>query len=169
VPDSEITTEVVSGQASLTVAGGSGYFVGDVESLGFVDLPLVGEVSGTTSRAGDLLSADVQFSGLTWTEDGSEVSLDGVFMVAGDVDGFVINASSAVFFPGWTPNVEFDLEEITVARGELGACFLPDGGTVTMERDDYDATIAYSPEVASSGTVTITYGDRDPETFSPCP
>ena len=169
LPDSGITADLISGSAVITVAGGSGVFVGDVESMGFADLPLVGEVSGSTSRAGDLLSADVEFVGLTWTEEGTEVSLDGLLEIAADADGFLLNASSATFFPGWAPVVELDLEEVTVARGELGACFVPDGGIARMERDSWDATIAYSPDVASSGTVTITFGDRDPETSSPCP
>ncbi len=169
VPESGVTTELVSGKAVVTVAGGSGVFVGDLESLGFADLPLMGEVSGSTSRAGDLLSADVEFVGLTWTEDGTEVSLDGLLEVAADADGFVLNAASATFFAGWNPIVEVDMEEVTAARGDLGACFVPDGGTIRMERDSWDATIAYSPDVASSGTVTVTFGDRDPETATPCP
>lgn len=169
VPDSGITTELVSGQAVVTVAGGSGVFVGDLESLGFENLPLVGEVSGTTSRAGDLLSADVEFVGLTWTEDGREVTFDGLLEVAADGGGFVLNAASATFFAGWDPIIEVDLEEVTVARGELGACFVPDGGTIRMERDSWDATIVYSPDVAASGAVTVLFGDRDPETAVPCP
>ena len=169
VPDSGITAELVTGQAELTVASGSGYFVGDVAGLGFVDLPLIGEVSGTTSRAGPLLSADVQFAGLTWTENGSEVTFDGLFEVAADADGFVLNASSAAFFPGWEPEVELDLVEVTAVRGALGACFVPDGGTIQLERDGYEAALAYSPGVAETGTVTVTFEDRDPETYSPCP
>ena len=169
VPDSGITPDLISGQATLTVAGGSGVFVGDIESPGFENLPLVGEVSGTTSPAGDLLSADVELAGLTWTASGNEVTFDGLLEVAADADGFVLNTASATFFAGWDPIVELDLVEVTVARGELGACYVPDGGSARMERDSWDATIVYSPDTATNGSVTVAFTDRDPEPAIPCP
>jgi hypothetical protein len=167
-PASGITDETLGGAVQLTVAGGSGVFVGDLESMGFENLPLVGEISGSVSRAGDLLSADVEFRGLTWTEDGSEVVADVLFEIAADADGFVFNASAANFMPGWQPDILFELEEVTATREGLGSCFVPDGGTLLLDRDSYTATIVFSEETASSGDVQIDYNDRDSEPFSPC-
>lgn len=169
VPDSGITGELISGQATLTVAGGSGVFIGDLETLGLPDLPLIGEVSGTTSRAGDLLAADVQFAGLSWTLNGRDVTLDALFEVSADPDGLVLDASSGSFVPGPDVVVDFDVDGVGAAWGTMGACFVPAEGTIALERDTYTATIAYSPETAESGRVTVLFGDREPESLAPCP
>ena len=169
VPSSGVTTEPIGGTVTLVVAGGMGVFAGEVQSFGFSDLPMVGELSGDVVRAGDLLSADVEFEGLNWTEAGTDNTLDALFEIEADDGAFLLNARTGSFLRGQPLAVEFDLEEVGTSAGAMGACFVPEAGTIRLERGAATATLTYTADSASSGSVGISYNDRDPETLTPCP
>jgi len=169
VPDSGTTTEPISGMARLIVAGGSGDFIGELQSLGFQDLPVVGEVSGSVTRAGDLLSADVQLTGLTWTDDGSDNAIDALFELSADSEIFEVNVSAGDFVRGPPPDLLFELVDVQVPRGGMGACFVPQAGSAQLERLAATANLDFSSEAASSGVVSVSYNDRDPDTLTLCP
>lgn len=168
-PASGITPDTVGGVARLTVAGGMGVFVGDVQAFGFDDLPLTGELSGDVSRAGDLLGADLDWASLGWAEGGADNVLDVLIEIEGDSDGFMFNVSSGRFMRGQDIEVDFDLVDVTVAHGALGSCFVPDGGSLSVVRLGAEATLEFTPDSASSGDVRATFNERDPETIRPCP
>lgn len=170
VPESAITLDSIGGNVDLVVAGGMGTFVGDVQAFGFADLPLVGSLSGDTSRAGDLLAADIDLENLGWTADGVDNTLDVLFEIEADSDGFLLNAGPATFLRGQPPEVFFHVEDVTVSRDGMGACFVPDGGSIRMERLAATATIAFSEEAAASGAISVVFNDREEaETFALCP
>ena len=178
-PESGITPDTVGGVVRLTVAGGMGVFVGDVQAFGFDDLPLTGEVSGDVSRAGDLLGADVDWVGLSWAEDGEDNTIEALIEIEGDEDGFLLNATSGRFLRGQNVEIDFDLEDASVARGSMGTCFVPDGGSLSLvrlggrarrrRRGPAPPTLEFTPDAASSGDVRASFNERDPETISPCP
>ncbi|MCP4869011.1 MAG: hypothetical protein GY898_09880 [Proteobacteria bacterium] len=170
VPESEITLDAIGGNVDLIVAGGMGTFVGDVQALGFADLPLVGSLSGDTSRAGDLLAADIDLESIGWTADGVDNTLNILFEIEANTDGFLLNAGPATFLRGQPPEVFFHVEDVTVPRDGMGACFVPDGGVIRMERLAATAIITFSEEAASSGSISVVFNDREePETFALCP
>jgi len=170
VPQSGITLDPIGGSVDLVVAGGMGTFVGDVQAFGFADLPIVGALSGDTSRQGDLLSADVDLENFGWTADGVDNTLDILFEIEADSDGFLFNAGPATFLRGQPPETFFGVEDVTAPRDGVGVCFVPDGGSIRMERLAATATITFSEESAASGSVSVVYNDRDePETFVLCP
>lgn len=168
VPTSGLTEDFLSGSVSLTLAGGSGVFVGSLHSLGFTDLPVVGSLSGQVTRAGDLVSADIEFSEVSWTEDGLANSVDALFEVSIDGDEVLLDVASAVFVRGNPPEFRVDLEGITPAPLALGSCWVPDGGQIVLERDAATATLSYSEVAHASGEVPVAYGSRDPVTIDPC-
>ncbi len=170
VPESGITTETIGGTVDLVVAGGLGAFVGEVQTFGFENLPLVGDLSGDASVAGDLAGADVELTGLGWTSDGVDNSLDILFEIEGDADGFILNAGPATFVRGQPPELFFHVEDVAVPRDGMGACYVPTSGQIRMERLGATATLTFSEEVAASGSVSVVYSDReDPDTFALCP
>jgi hypothetical protein len=170
VPESAITLDSIGGSVDLIVAGGMGVLVGELQAFGFTDLPLSGSLSGDTSRAGDLLSADIDLEGLSWTEGGVENTLDLLFEIEADTDGFLLNAGPATFVRGQPPEFFFWVEDVTVPRDGMGACFVPDGGSIRIERLGATAAITFSEETAASGSVSVIYNDTDePDTFALCP
>jgi hypothetical protein len=158
----------LSGSVSLTLAGGSGVFVGELHSLGFPDLPILGSVSGQVSRAGDLITADIEFSGLVWTDDGLEDSFDGLFEVSIDGEDILLNVTSASLVRGAVPEFRVDLEDIVPAPTSLGACWIPSEGQIVLEREAASATLSYSEVAYATGEVPVAYGSRDPVTLEPC-
>ena len=158
----------LSGSVSLTLAGGSGVFVGEIHSLGFPDLPVLGNVSGQVSRAGDLVTADIEFSTLTWTDDGLDNSFDGLFEISLDGEDILINVASASLVRGAVPEFRIDLEDIIPAPMSLGACWIPAEGQIVLEREAASATLSYSEVAYATGEVPVAYGSREPVSLEPC-
>jgi hypothetical protein len=158
----------LSGSVALTLAGGSGVFVGDVNSLGFPDLPILGSVSGQVSSAGDLVTADIQFSDLIWTEDGLENTIDALFELSIDGESIRMNVASGTFLRGGAPEFRVDLEDIIPEQSSLSSCWIPSDGQIVLEREAASATLRYSEVSFATGEVPVEYGSRDPATVEPC-
>ena len=158
----------LSGAVSLTLAGGSGVFVGDVNSMGFSDLPALGAVSGEVSRAGDLVTADIEFSGLVWTDSGLENTFDGLFELTVDGDDVLMNVAAAEVIRGGVPEFRVDLEDIVPGEASMGPCWVPADGQIVLEREAASATVSYSEVAQATGEVPVEYGSRDPATIEPC-
>lgn len=159
----------LSGSVSLTLAGGSGVFVGELLSLGFPDLPVLGSVSGQVSRAGDLVTADIEFSDLIWADDGLDNTWNGLFEISIDGDDILINVASASLVRGGVPQFRIDLEDIVPVAGSLAACWIPNAGQILLEREAASATLSYSEVAHATGEVSVVYGSREPVTIVPCP
>lgn len=158
----------LSGSVALTLAGGSGVFVGDVNSLGFPDLPVLGSVSGQVSSAGDLVTADIEFSDVVWTDDGLENTIDALFELSIDGDSIQMNVASGTLIRGGIPEFRLDLEDITPEQGSLSSCWIPADGQIVLEREAASATLSYSEVSFATGEVPVEYGSRDPVTVEPC-
>jgi hypothetical protein len=168
-PSSGLLAEDLVGSATLTVAAGSGVFVGTLDGLGFGGEGASGGVSGNSSVAGELASADVQFDGLSWAADERENVLDGVFEGSADAASITLVADDAdVLHGGDEPVFRAWLDEATVARGALGPCSIPTAGSLRLERELVSATMTFSEEAASSGSVPISYSDRDAGALALC-
>ena len=168
LPESGLFELGLLGSASFTLAGGSGVFVGEVTSLGFPDLPLLGSVSGQVSRAGDLVSADLEFSDLVWTDSGLENRFDGLFELSIDGEDILLNLAAGRMLRGGEPHFRVDLEDIVPAPLSMGPCWLPISGQATLERDQDTAMMTFTETTGSNSEVEVEYGSRDPAMIEPC-
>lgn len=166
--DTGLSATGLSGSVTITLAGGSGVFVGDVHSLGFPDLPVLGSVSGQVSRAGNLVTADIEFSSVSWTDSGLDNVWNGLFEITIDNNDILMNVSSGSMLRGGAPEFEVDLQDIVPAPNSLGACWVPEGGQIILEREGANATVSYSEVAQATGDITVLYGSEDTVTLSPC-
>jgi len=166
--DTGLSDTGLSGAVSLTLAGGSGVFVGDINSLGFPDLPVLGSVSGQVSRAGSLVTADIEFSSLTWTDNGLDNTWNGLFEITIDDDDILMNVASGSMLRGGAPEFEVDLQDIVPAPASLGACWVPEQGQMILEREGANATLSYSEVAHATGQVPVLYGSEDSVALNPC-
>jgi len=168
VSDTGLSETGLSGAVNITLAGGSGVFVGDINSLGFPDLPVLGSVSGQVSRAGNLVTADIEFSSISWTDSGLDNVWDGLFEITIDNDDIFMDVASGSMLRGGDPEFEVDLQDIIPAPASLDSCWVPQEGQVILERAGATATVGYSEVAHATGQVPVVYGSEDTATITPC-
>ena len=169
ISDTGLSETGLSGAVTITLAGGSGVFVGELNSLGFPDLPLLGNISGQVSRAGNLVTADIEFSSLSWTDSGLDNVWDGLFEITIDNDDILMNVASGSMLRGGVPEFEVDLQDVVPAPTSLGACWVPEQGQIILEREGANATLTYSEVAHATGQVPVVYGSEETAALTPCP
>jgi len=168
ISDTGLSGTGLSGSVSLILAGGSGVFVGDIHSLGFPDFPVLGSLSGQVSRAGDLVTADIEFSQIVWSDDGLENTFDGLFELSIDGEEILMNVASATMIRGAVPEFRIDLEEVIPTPASLEACWIPEGGQIRLDREAANATLSYSEVAHATGEVPVVFSSRDSVVLAPC-
>lgn len=168
VPDSGLTEDVVVGTVSLTVAGGSGAFLGTVTDMGVGDSTLVAEVSGSTSTAGDLVTADVDMGTMTWTRGQVSFTYDAFLELEGNSESISVYVDSGELLGGDEVPLFVNVEDASTPRGTLGGCFVPSAGGIELLRERGRTNLDFSEETHGASSVTATHNDRDPESVSPC-
>lgn len=170
VPESGLTSDVFGGAMNLTVPIDSGLFDGTVSALGSGASTATGAVTGSASRAGDLLSADVTLSAVAWADlRGETPSVTAFYAMDGDADEIVVTVDGGVWDRGQGRVYDFWFEEVVVPRGELDTCTIPTGGTIRVQRDGVEAHIDFTPEAAEAGSVNVLVtGDDEPASLRPC-
>ncbi len=168
VPDSGVTEDLVVGTVELTIAGGSGAFLGTVTDLGVGESTLTAEVSGSTSTAGDLLTADIELGTATWTRDNLEFTWDAFLEIVGDADEIGLLVDQGVLTATNSEPLYVDIEDVVTPREGVGGCVVPSGGQVTLQRDLGRTNIDFTEDMHTSGSVTATHNDRDPAAVTPC-
>jgi len=169
VPDSGVTEDLVVGTVELTIAGGSGAFLGTVTGMGVGTSTMTAEVSGSTSSAGDLLTADIDFGTATWTRDTVEFSWDAFVEITGDADeiGLTVDQGVLTAVNGGEP-LYVDIEEVATPRDGVAGCAVPGGGSITLVRDLGRSNLDFTEDTHTSGSITATHNDRDPAAVTPC-
>jgi hypothetical protein len=170
VPDSGLTTDVLSGVLNLTVPVGTGLFDGTLSAFGSDESFATGSLTGSASRSGDLLSADVTLTDMAWADlRGETPVLNGFFDIDADADAITINVDGASWDRGETRDYTFWLEDVVVLRGELDNCVIPQSGSFRVQRDGVEANIEFSPEAAEEGVVSVTIiGQEESSSLRPC-
>ncbi len=168
VPDSGLTEDLIVGTVSLTVAGGSGAFLGVVTNMGVGDSTLVAEVSGSTSTAGDLVTADVEMGTMTWTRGQVSFTYDAFLEIEGNSDSVSVYVDSGELLGGDEVPLFVNVDNATTPRDGLGGCFVPSDGRIELLRERGRTNLDFSEETHSSSSVTATHNDREPEGVSPC-
>lgn len=168
VPDSGLTEDLLVGTIQLTVAGGSGAFLGTLTEVGVEGSTLTASVSGNTSTAGSLLTADIDLGTATWARAQVSFTFDVFLELAGDADNVSLFVDSGELLGSDEIPLFIDVDEASTPRDELGGCFVPGAGSITLLRDLGVSDLDFTTETHSSGSVTATHNDRDPAAVSPC-
>lgn len=170
VPNSGLTGDVFTGVLNLTVPAGTGLFDGTMSNFGSDDSTATGSITGSASRAGDLLSADVTLTAVAWADLRTESPVvDGFFDIDGDADEIVVNVDGGVWDRGQGRIYDFWLEDAVVPRGTFDTCVIPSGGSFMVQRDGVEARVEFSPEAAAEGVVSVRIlGDEEPSSLRPC-
>jgi hypothetical protein len=168
VPDSGLTQDAVVGTVELTIAGGSGAFLGTVTEFGIAGSTLTASVSGSTSTAGALITADVDLGTATWLQGQTEFTYDAFLEIAGDADDVSLFVDSGELLGESGIPTFTDVDEASTPRTELGGCFVPAGGSLTLLRELGRSEMTFTEETHSTGRVSPTHNDRDPEPIVPC-
>ncbi len=168
VPDSGLTEDLLVGTIQLTVAGGSGAFLGTLSEVGVEGSTLTASVSGSTSTAGTLLTADVDLGTATWNRDQISFTFDAFLELAGDADTISLFVDSGELLGSDDVSLFIDVDEAGTTRNELGGCFVPGAGSITLLRELGVSDLDFTADTHSSGSVTATHNDRDPSAVSPC-
>jgi len=170
LPESGLTSDVLAGAINLTVPAGTGLFDGTLSALGSGDSTATGSVTGSGSRAGDLLSADVTVTDLAWVELRTESPvINAFFAMDADADEAIVNVDGGVWDRGQGRVYDFWLEDVVVPRGAFDTCVIPEAGTFRVQRDNVEARIDFSPEAAADGAVSVNIiGGDDASSLRPC-
>ncbi len=170
VPESGLTGDVFSGSIELTVPAGSGLFDGDLTDLGSGDSTATGGITGSASRAGDLLSADVTLGEVQWADLRTESPvIDAFFDIDGDATEVVVNVDGGTWDRGEGRVYDFWFEDAVVPRGSFDTCVIPESGSFRVQRDNVEARIEFSPEAAAEGEVSVNIiGGDDVSSLRPC-
>ena len=167
VPDSGLTTDTVLGLIEVTVAEGSGAFIGSFTEMGVGDSVLSGSISGDTSAAGDLLQVDLDLTAGTWLRGPATFELAAFLEVTGDADGVGLFVDAGQLTGSEGP-ISIDVGDAVTPKEGLVACAVPAEGDMTLLRDVDRADLTFSPDSHGSGTVTANFSDRDPATVTVC-
>jgi hypothetical protein len=167
VPDSGLTTDTVLGLIEVTVAEGSGAFIGSFTEMGVGESLLSGSISGDTSAAGDLLSVDLDLTGGTWLRGPASFELSAFLEITGDADsvGLFVDAGQLTGSEG---PLSIDVDDAVIPREGFVACTVPAEGGMTLLRDVDRADLTFSSDSHQSGNVTANFSDRDPSTVTVC-
>ena len=168
VPDSGLTTELIAGTADLTVASGSGAFLGSITSFGVAPASLTASVSGSQSRAGDLFTVDLDLSDGLWVREGVESTWNAFLEITGDQDTVSLFVDSGSLLGATAPAMRIDVGDIAVPRADLAGCFVPADGTLALFKDRGQANLTFSADSHASGNITANFNDHDPATVGPC-
>lgn len=170
LPESGLTSELFNGTLNLTVPQGTGLFDGTLSALGPDEAAATGSITGSASRAGDLLSADVTLGDIAWTELRSESPIaDGFFDIDGDADEIRVTVDGGTWDRGQGRVYSFWLDDVVLLRGELDTCVIPVAGSFRAQRGNVEATIEFSEAAAAEGSVLVTItGEDEPSSLRPC-
>jgi|GEM_PF-6119975 len=169
LPDSGITDVEIGGLVELTMPSSGGLFVGTSTGLGFLNLPTVGEMSGDVVRSGPLTTSDFEWETLEWTQNGAIRTLSALLRIEVDDSGYTLGAvGGTIEFDTGDP-IQFALEDARMAAGGLGDCARPESGSLEFIRGGATASLDFTPEVATSGAIEVTFSDREPEQLAICP
>jgi len=168
VPDSGLTLDPMVGVAELTIAGGSGAFLGTITELGVEGSTLTASVSGSTSTAGELITADVNLGTATWLRGQVEFTFGAFLELTGDADQVSVFIDSGELLGSDEVPLLVDVDDAATPRAELAGCFVPAGGSITMLRELGRADLDFSDGTHAEGLVSANHNDRDPAEVRPC-
>ena len=170
MPDSGLTGDVLSGVFNLTVPAGTGLFDGTLSAMGPGESAATGSIIGSASRAGDLLSAEIDLVDVAWADlRGESPIVNAFYDIDGDANRITINVDGGTWDRGQARAYVFWLDGVVVPRGTLDTCVIPDAGTFRVQRDNIEATVVFSPEAAAEGTVSVSISGADePASLRPC-
>lgn len=168
VPDSGLTTDTVLGVIEVTVAEGSGAFIGTFTEMGVTESVLSGSITGDTSAAGDLLSADLELTGGAWMRGTATFSLDAFFEITGTADEVSLFVDGAQLGGAEDVPLLIDVDDAVTPSAGLVGCAVPAGGRMTLFRDAARADMTFSADSHASGNITANFSDRDPAPVTAC-
>lgn len=167
VPDTGLTADTVLGLIEVTVAEGSGAFIGSFTEMGVGDSLLSGSISGDTSAAGDLLQVDLDLSAGTWLRGPATFELSAFLEVTGDADGLGLFVDAGQLTGSEGP-ITIDVGDAVTPKDGLVACVVPAEGEMTLVRSDQRADLTFSADSHASGNVTANFSDREAATVTVC-
>ncbi|MCO4773042.1 MAG: hypothetical protein KDA24_23615 [Deltaproteobacteria bacterium] len=168
VPDSGLTTDTMVGTIAVTVAGGSGAFLGSITEFGVGDSLLSAQVSGSTSTAGDLITADVDLGVATWQRGQVSFTFEAFLEMEGDADQVSLFIDDGVLLGSDEVALFVEADGASAPRASLAGCFVPSGGEMELLRELGRANLDFTEETHTSGSVSASHNDRDPASVSPC-
>jgi hypothetical protein len=158
-PGSGITADELSGLLTLISPATNSIAYGTTSAFGFADLPVGGDFTLATSRTGDDVQVDFDVDALSWTADGTERTLSGLFTLSVTPEGTTIDLTRAVLTRAGSPAVAIEAAGLFVAAGELGACPWPSAGRIDLEREGEEAAAVFDESSADAGAFTVTLDD----------
>ena len=168
VPSSASTAETLVGLIEVTVAGGSGAFLGSFTEMGVGDSLLSGSITGDTSAAGDLLQADIDLTGGVWMRGAATFDLTAFLEITGTAPEVSLFVDSAVLAGAESPTLTIGVENAITPREGLAACAVPAEGGMTVFRDEHRADLTFTADAHASGNITAAFSDRDPASVTVC-
>mgnify|MGYP006928169071 CR=1 FL=1 len=158
-PGSATTAEELSGLVELVSPATNSIAAGFTTAFGFADLPVAGDFTLSTQRTGDTVRVDFEVEELSWTAEGLDRSLSGLFNLSMDPDGTTISLSGAnLTRDGGTP-IALSAADIAVAAGALGVCPQPSAGSILLERDGEEVVALFDESTATDGGFAVTLDD----------
>lgn len=168
VPDSGAIADPMLGLIEVTVAEGSGAFLGSFTEVGVGDQLLSGTITGDTSSAGDLLQADLDLSSGVWLRGAATFELTAFLEITGTADEVSLFVDAATLSGAENPTLQIDVEDAITPREGLAACAVPAEGGMTIFRETHRADLTFSEDAHASGNVTAAFSDRDPTPVTVC-
>ncbi len=167
VPSSGLTEQTMVGLIEVTVAEGSGAFIGSVTEMGVGVSLLSGAITGNTSVAGDLLQADLDLTAGTWMREAASFEFAGFLELTGTAEEVSLFVDGAEMV-GTESILRIDVADSVTPREGLRACTVPAAGSMTLARDTSRADLTFSPDSHASGNVTASFSDREPAPVTVC-
>jgi hypothetical protein len=159
----------VGGLVELLMPTTEDLFLGDVDGLGFQDLPAMGSISGVIVRTGDVVSSDLRWEDLTWTQGGVDFILSALFSIEVDATHTTVNVPAGTILRGNGDPFSFSWDGVVLANGLLDACSRPSAGDQYLEWMGVSGETTFDADTDASGTIGITFTDREAQSLVICP
>lgn len=158
-PGSATTGEDVSGVVSLVSPATNSIAYGVTEAFGFTDLPVAGEFTLATQRTGESVTVDLEIEGLTWTREGRDRSLSGLYTLVLEPEGTTVSLTSGLLVRGTTDEIVIEASDILIPDGGLGVCPRPSAGRIEMLTGGEEAVTTFSESTADDGKFGVLLDD----------
>ena len=167
-PESGTTLEGLSGQISFTVAPATGWFVGSFEGVGYSGHAVRGALSGNHFYEAGLARFDVQMSEIQ-RMDRDDLRLDALLQIQELEDSYIINIEGGSLAGPELPDTDISFIAVTVQKGSLDSCILPNAGSVELRRSAQFGVLGLSADTVAAGRASFAIGEEEFPPLVLCP